>query len=179
MHVFHNATRELLDFELRHARYHVPVGANVTIEEELAWMIEARGLRLTLPPTRTRRPPSRHARRRGARCCRAVSSWDRLDSLLASETKTRRSTSLTPPWFRAYELGLAISAGPSIIWTFAHVEKINRKNRAFLAAPNLAKPTKKWSAKKKSKAGHAQAEAEESRRIWRAIIKFRRVLRPG
>jgi hypothetical protein len=47
MQTFHNATREPLDFELRHTRYHVPVGANVLVEDTLAWVIKARGLRLT------------------------------------------------------------------------------------------------------------------------------------
>ena len=51
MQTFHNATREPIDFELRHARYHVPIGANVLIEESLTWVVKARGLRLTHGPS--------------------------------------------------------------------------------------------------------------------------------
>jgi hypothetical protein len=58
MQTFHNATHEPLEFEVRHARYHVPVGANVVIEEELVWVVKARGLRLTHGPAAAEHAPT-------------------------------------------------------------------------------------------------------------------------
>jgi hypothetical protein len=58
MQAFHNATREPIEFELRHARYHIPVGANVLIEDSLTWVVKARGLRLTHGPSAEKDAPT-------------------------------------------------------------------------------------------------------------------------
>jgi hypothetical protein len=73
-----------------------------------------------------------------------------------------------PRWFRMYELGLAIPDGPSILWTLRHLDRINRKHRAALAAQDLPK------AKQESKLEREQAEAERRCREWRALLRFRR-----
>jgi hypothetical protein len=37
-----------------------------------------------------------------------------------------------PGWFKAKELGLGRSEGPSIFWTLEHLEQINRKHLVIL-----------------------------------------------
>jgi hypothetical protein len=71
MAYFHNATKAELVFSIRHTRFIVPAGANVSIDDDFAWVVPARGLLLTagllegapmvqaqrLRPTRTKLPP--------------------------------------------------------------------------------------------------------------------------
>src|SRR5262249_13149976 len=68
-----------------------------------------------------------------------------------------------PDWFRNHELGLAITDGPTIFWTLAHLPEINQAHRAMLAGRNLPKP----------KRSREQKVAEWRRREWRARIRLR------
>jgi hypothetical protein len=69
-----------------------------------------------------------------------------------------------PGWFRSFELGMAIPEGPSIFWTFDHLDQINRAHRHLLACPDRPKPPKP----------KEQDIANQRRREWRAILRFRR-----
>jgi hypothetical protein len=68
-----------------------------------------------------------------------------------------------PGWFCGHELGLAITDGPSILWTLTHLPEINRAHLAVLACRDLPKP----------KRTRKQVVAEARRREWRALIRFR------
>ena len=76
-----------------------------------------------------------------------------------------------PGWFRAVELGLAIQAGPSILWTSENLEGINRRNRAALDAPRRAPERPRTSEKRLS----ARERAKERRRLWRSGVPAERL----
>jgi len=76
-----------------------------------------------------------------------------------------------PGWFRAVELGLAIQAGPSILWTAENLEGINRRNRAALDAPKRAPARPHASEKRLS----ARERAKERRRLWRSGVPAERL----
>jgi hypothetical protein len=68
-----------------------------------------------------------------------------------------------PGWFCAYELGLAIQEGPSIIWTAQHLVEINQAHRAQLTCRDL----------RKSRRVREQDVAERRRREWKAMLRLK------
>jgi len=76
-----------------------------------------------------------------------------------------------PRWFRSIELGLAIQAGPSILWTAENIEALDRRNRATLDAPRrtVARPPQQ------AKARNAKERAKERRMLWRSGVPLERL----
>jgi hypothetical protein len=72
-------------------------------------------------------------------------------------------------WFILRELGLGANESPSIFWTLVHLKQINRAHRAMLACRDLPEPKRQ----------REQDEAEQRRREWRAVLKFRRAPLPA
>jgi hypothetical protein len=68
-----------------------------------------------------------------------------------------------PGWFPAYELGLALREGPSIVWTAEHLDEINAAHRAVLTCRELRKSMK----------AREQHAAEKRRREWRAMLRLK------